>query len=219
MRNLFFRKQEQFVGLLQEFIQETNLAKDNFRYAMELYFTTGKCCPDFDFLVAQTHEAEAKSDDVKAKIERMLFEKTLIPDFRADIMEILDHIDDVPDQFDRVLYAIQTQNISVPHELIPDFRQLVTVSIEACDLMHRCVECLFHADREKDVADLHGSIDRCENQGDFIERRTIMRIFASDMSPLDKILLKDLIMLVGDIADFVKEVGRLINILTIKRRV
>ncbi len=217
MYGLLFRKQSQVVELIREFLDQAMLAKDNFHRAMDLYFTTGKCCPDFDFLVEQTHEAEAKSDDVKEKIEMLLHEKGLIPDFRADIVDILDHVDDVPDQFDRVLYAIQTQNISLPQAFVPDFKHLVSVSVDACELMRDCVECLLQPHR--DVAPIRRSIDQCENQGDHIERRTIMRIFQSEIPAIEKILLKDLVMLIGDIADYTKEVGRRIYILSVKRRV
>jgi predicted phosphate transport protein (TIGR00153 family) len=217
MYGLLFRKQNQIVELIREFVEQAMLAKDNFNRAMDLYFATGKCCPDFDFLVEQTHEAEARSDDVKEKIERLLHEKGLIPEFRADVVDILDHVDDVPDQFDRVLYAIQTQNISLPPAFVPDFKNLVSVSVDACELMRDCVECLLQAD--KDVAAIRRSIDQCENQGDHIERRAIMRIFQSEIPAIEKVLLKDLVMLIGDIADYTKEVGRRIYILSIKRRV
>jgi len=202
---------------MRNYVNSIEIAQENFLHAMETYFDTGKCCPDFEFLVAETHKAESKSDDIQQKISLLLFEKALIPEFRGDILTLLETIDDIPDQFDRVLYNIQTQKIEMQNTIKLDFKELVTVSLESCTLTMGCVKELFK--RQSDPGKILSKVDQLESHGDHIERRIIIHIFDSDWDPLQKILLRDLAFMLGDIADHAVHVCRQINLITIKRRV
>ncbi len=212
-----FKKQKQLEALIHEYMAEAKVAQDNFSQATERFLSNGRCSPDFDFLVEETHKAESRSDDIKERIEKLLFEKTLIPEFQGDILELLEYVDEIPDQFDRILYAIQRQRICLPSAMINDVKDLVAVSLEACDLMQECMKCLLHG--AVSLPTLLKAVDQREGHGDHIEHRVILHIFESDMDPFQKILLRDLTMAIGDIADHVKRASRLVRIITIKRRV
>ena len=154
---------------------------------------------------------------IQHKISLLLFEKALIPEFRGDILTLLETIDDIPDQFDRVLYNIQTQKIEMQNAIKLDFKELVTVSMESCTLTMECARELFK--RQSNPGKVLSKVDQLESHGDHIERRIIIHIFNSDWDPLQKILLRDLAFMLGDIADHAVHVCRQINLINIKRRV
>ena len=184
---------------------------------METYLQEGKASSTFEVLVAETHKAESRSDDILEKIVTLLFEKALIPDLRGDILKLLETADEIPDQFDRILSIILAQRVVLPEALKPDFRELLTVSLEACSFTLESIRSLFESGER--AARLLFKADQLESQGDHIERRIIVRIFESDWDPLQKILLRDLTQRMGDIADSAVQACRQVNLIVIKRRV
>jgi predicted phosphate transport protein (TIGR00153 family) len=215
MFRFLFKKQLALEDLLKEYMNSIEGAQRNFLNAMETYFETGQCCPDFEFLVEETHKAESRGDDIQERIVLLLFEKALIPEFRGDILELLESIDEVPDQLDRVLYSILTQKILLHEHVVPDFKELVYVSMKICTLMQEGVQTLIHPKMNPGRILFHA--DQLESQGDHIERRILTRIFESDWDPLKKILLRDLANTMGDIADHAVHVCRQVNLITVKR--
>jgi predicted phosphate transport protein (TIGR00153 family) len=217
MFRLLFKKQKEVENLITEYVQSVEVAQDMFLQSMETYLEKGKSNPTFEVLVAETHKAESRSDDILEKIVTLLFEKALIPDLRGDILKLLETTDEIPDQFDRILAIILAQRVVLPEALRLDFRELLTVSLEACSFTLESIRSLFKS--EERAARLLFRADQLESQGDHIEKRVIVRIFESDWDPLQKILLRDLTQRMGDIADSAVQACRQVNLIVIKRRV
>ncbi len=85
---------------------------------------------------------------------------------------------------------ICNQKIVLPESLNLDFKELLTLSLEACTLTMESVRSIL--DRGERAARLLFRTDQLESQGDQVEKRIIVRIFESDWDPLQKILLRDL---------------------------
>ena len=217
MFRLLFKKQKEVENLITEYVQSVEIAQDMFLQSMETYLQEGKASSTFEVLVAETHKAESRSDDILEKIVTLLFEKALIPDLRGDILKLLETADEIPDQFDRILSIILAQRVVLPEALKPDFRELLTVSLEACSFTLESIRSLFESGER--AARLLFKADQLESQGDHIEKRIIVRIFESDWDPLQKILLRDLTQRMGDIADSAVQACRQVNLIVIKRRV
>jgi predicted phosphate transport protein (TIGR00153 family) len=217
MFRLLFRKQKEVENLITEYVQSVEIAQDMFLQSMETYFQTGGCSPAFEVLSAETHKTESRADDILEKIVSLLHEKALVPDLRGDILRLLETADELPDQFDRILSNICNQRIVLPESLNLDFRELLTVSLEACSFTLESIRSLFESGER--AARLLFRADQLESQGDHIEKRIIVRIFESDWDPLQKILLRDLTQRMGDIADSAVHVCRQVNLIVTKRRV
>jgi len=217
MFRLLFKKQKEVENLIKEYVQSIEIAQNMFLESMENYLQAGACSPTFEVLAAETHKAESRSDDILEKIVGLLHEKALVPDLRGDILRLLETADELPDQFDRILSNICNQKIVLPQSLNLDFRELLTVSLEACSFTLESIRSLF--ERGERAARLLFRADQLESQGDHIEKRIIVRIFESDWDPLQKILLRDLTQRMGDIADSAVLVCRQVNLIVTKRRV
>jgi len=81
------------------------------------------------------------------------------------------------------------------------------------------VGTLLRPDKGRDVGKLLFEADQLESRGDHIEKRILSRIFESDWDPLQKILLRDLVRALGDIADHAVHACRNVNLITVKRMI
>ena len=132
-------------------------------------------------------------------------------------MGLLEAIDEIPRLFELILYMIKTQRLVIPDFMFLDIKELIEVSLESCDLMIKQIEALFR--KAVEIKALVSTIDHNESHCDHIERRIITRIFDSDLDPFEKLQLKEMIVYMGNISDQVDRVSKLINIISMKRRV
>ncbi|RPH48294.1 MAG: DUF47 family protein [Desulfobacteraceae bacterium] len=217
MLNFVFKKERQVELLLYEYLDTFKLSQESFSNAINSCILSDMSCENFDFYIKQTHKHENKTSDISDEINNIMYGKALIPDSRGDMMELLNDIDTIPRLFKDILYNIQTQRISVPVFLVPEIKELVKISMECCELLIRQAIALFT--NTGGIRMLLGSIDTNESHCDNIERRITAAIFDSDIDPFQKIQLKELVEKIGNISDEAESVSKLINIISLKRRV
>jgi len=211
-----FRKQRQVQILVERYLETLRLAQQTFFQAINSCLD-GDCRDDFMVLADETHHFESKADDVREEIKTLMYSKVLLPESRGDIMGLLESIDQIPRFFEIILNIIRTQKLAIPDLITPDVRELVSVSMEACDLMIKQVEDLFQRGRR--ITELLDVIDEKESQCDAIERRIITATFDSGIDPFLKMQLKELVVFLGEISDQADRVSKRINIISLKRRV
>jgi len=216
MLSFLFKKQSQVEKLIYDYLDTLKSPQKSFLNALEACLLNGVFCENFEYLIIQTHKFESKADDIREEVKSMMYEKALIPESRGDIMLLLDTIDTIPHLFEKVLYSIQTQKLTLPDFIMSDTKELIKISLECCDLMIREVIALFK--KNEGIRDLLTQIDSNESRCDHIERRIITKIFDAAIDPFQKLQLKELIGLIGEISDQADRVSKRINIINIKRR-
>jgi len=212
----FFKKQRQIESLIYSYLDNLRMTQTRFSEALGLcldHNTDGT----FTFLTEQTHKFESKADDIREEIITLMYGKALLPESRGDIMRLLEEVDVIPRVFERVLYMIKMQKLSIPDFIVPDIEKLVSVSLASFDLMLKQIENLLK--RRQKIRALVATIDYNESECDHIQRRIITRVFDSDLDPFLKIQLKELISCIGEISDQADRVSKRINIISMKRRV
>ncbi len=217
MLKSLFKKENKIESLIYEYLETLALSQESFLNALNACFLRGTMCEDFDFFIAQTHKYESKADDIREEVNNIMYGKVLIPDARGDIMELLSCIDEIPRLYEHILYMIHDQRIELPDFLIADVKDLLRISLECCDLLIQETTALFK--KEGGIRLFVNKIDINESHCDHSERRIIGKIFESDLNPFDKLQLKELILLMGDISDQADTCSRLVNIISMKRRV
>lgn len=217
MLSYLFKKQSQVEILIYDYLDTLKSTQKSFLTALEACLLNGVFCENFEYLIIQTHKFESRADDIREEVKSLMYEKALIPESRGDIMLLLDAIDIIPHLFEKVLYSIQTQKLTLPDFILSDTKELIKISLECCDLMNREVIALFK--KNERIRDLLTQIDSNESHCDHIERRIITKIFDAAIDPFQKLQLKELIGLIGEISDQADRVSKRINIINIKRRV
>jgi predicted phosphate transport protein (TIGR00153 family) len=202
--------------LVERYLDHLRNVQQTFSQAIDKCLD-GEAREDFRVLADETHRFESKADDVREEIKTFMYGKVLLPESRGDIMGLLESIDQIPRFFEIILNIIRTQKLDIPDLIVSEVRELVSVSMETCDLMTRQVEDLLQRGRR--IPELLDVIDEMESRCDIIERQIIIKLFESDIDPFLKIQLKELVVFLGEISDQADRVSKRINIISLKRRV
>lgn len=216
MLNFLFKKENQVESLIFEYLETFSKVTDHFNRALVTCITR-KQCEEFDFLMEQTHKYESRADDIIDEINNLMFSKALIPDSRGDIMNLLISLDKIPHMVETALFMIRYQGLAIPPGFSRDMENMIRVSLESCGLLTRQVE-LFIKNRPG-TRSVMSTIDANESRCDHIQREMISRLFGSDLDPFLKLQFKELVLNIADISDQAERVSKLVNILTLKRRV
>lgn len=213
---IFFSRKHKLSPMIERYLKKTEECIENFKRALETYFQKG-LSKEFDEVIEKTHIAESLADDIRREIELSLYEKSLIPESRGDILGILESTDKVLNKAQSVLYQIQTEALRMPEFLREDFAQLTDINAEAFKDVARAIRTLFEDLRG--MRDITNEIDKKESASDRLEREIIKKIFASPIEIGEKILLKELVIETGNISDLSENVGDRLSIVAAKRMI
>ena len=108
---------DEFVNILSE----VGLA---FKSIVRTYLTHSKN-GNFDEMVEKVTEMESKADTITKEIEHALYEETLIPDARSDVLRLLEHLDELIGMYQGNCYHFSIQKPDFPEEFHED---LIAVS-------------------------------------------------------------------------------------------
>lgn len=201
---------------IEDYMDVAQRTLELFGESMEYYLKNG-IDNHFEIMVQKTHEVESDADDLKRNIEQTLYEKSLLPDSREDIFHLIDALDNIPNKAESVLRRIYTQNIELPQEQKEKVWELTRLGIETFKVVHEMVTDALH--KMGNTNNLARTIDSNESVGDSLEQKIIYEIFRSDVAPASRILLRDLVLNIGNILDLAERISDIINIFTIKRQV
>jgi len=208
-KNAVYEKTEKYLNRIRETIEM-------FRKTMENYFGNG-ISREFKEMIENTHLSESMADDLRREIELDMYQKSLIPESRGDILGLIEATDAVLNKAQSVLYQIETESLNIPQELKEDLLKLINNNIYAFEGAIEGFRTLFHS--LKDVREKVKEVDKRESSSDRMERDLIRRVFSSGYEIGQKILLKDLIIEIGNISDKSEEVTDRLNIIAAKRMV
>ncbi len=191
----------------------------SFRDSWDVYATEGRS-EEFYFRVKETHKEESRADDMRRKIELELYSKALIPESRGDILGVLESVDALLSEAERVLYDIQLQNVDIPEDLKGSFDKMVDITCSCCEVVNKAVRVIFCSDgKSNGVMTLANEIDNLESEADHMERRLVRTIFKQDIPDGTKLVLKELVKQLAQVTDHAEHVGDRLMIVSVKRRV
>jgi uncharacterized protein len=215
--NIFFGQATTVQTRILAYLELVRREKDLFCGTLEEYFIhndPGR----IDKQVLSTHRLESKADDLRREIEQLLYGKALLPEFRGDVYRLLEATDRIPDQCETILFKIEQENLKIPASLVGDFKGLLETAVKCIDYILELLTVLFH--EPKKIPDLVRDIDMTESFSDSLENAAIKRIFASpEVENFSKLLLKELVLMFGNISDESKKVADVVTIIHIKVRV
>lgn len=214
--SLFWKREKEVRKLIQEYFEVADRALSEFEGAMRCYLSAGSC-EEFREADIRVHEAESLADDLRNRIEKEMYSRSLLPESRGDILGLLENFDRMPNLAETVTFMIDTQQIPVGEEYQEDFTKLLECNMEAYRLVRETVDRLF-TDPDS-VGEAVKPVDEKESESDQLERDLIIRIFRSDMDRSDMILMRELVSRLGDISDSAERVARRLEIVSLKRRI
>ena len=78
-------------------------------------------------------DTEKQGDTLRRSIEETLYRKILIPDLRADVLELLENMDSLLDQLKEVVSEIEIEQPVIGEEFQQEFKDLLKYTVEAVE--------------------------------------------------------------------------------------
>ena len=148
---------------------------------------------------------------MRREIESSLYAQNLIPDLRADVLQMVENIDKVINELDEVAHKFYIEQPDIPKQYQDDFKLLV-------QQVSDCAENMAISSRAfVTVRDYSQKVYFLEHESDKTSARLKENVFASDMELAHKIQLNMLIGEVADVADKAEDCIDALLIFTIKR--
>ena len=127
---VFHNRQKEIEEGVNRYCEEVTVAVKEFQHALEEYISR----PNLDTLrenLRQVHCAESKADDLRAEIEVLMYTKSVFPESREDILELLEMLDKIPNHAESCIRMVLTQHIIIPQEYTSEILTLVKISQHA----------------------------------------------------------------------------------------
>ena len=172
----------------------------------------------FTRLVDEAHKKESGADSVRRDIEFRLYERSLLPDSREDLLLLLERLDAIPNRAEEVLRDLEIQRINIPEPIHGAVKELTKLGIKTFELITEAVEDAIGPGEK--IKDLARRIDDLESVADKVEQNCRRWIFrSSDIDLCQKVLLDNVINGIGDLCDEGEDAVYFLRVFVIKRRI
>ena len=212
---VLFQRTRELNAKITEFLNNISESSLLFSQACNNYMENG-INEDFNSLLNQVSVLEARNDQLRRNIEAQLYEHTLIPESRADVLQLLEGTDKIINLFESRLYQLSIEKIYIYDNLKPLYSELVESAIRAVEALVRSVRAFFTNPTEVNHH-LH-KVMFFEKQGDMNSTKLKRMIFDNENDELShKIQLRMLCDDIDSIADISEDVADSLSIFAIKR--
>ena len=155
----------------------------NFKKAIRIYLKE-KRSDDYKKINKQIKQIEHDADNLRRDIEAKLYTQNLIPDLRADVLNLVENLDKVINKFDEVVYEFYIEQPDIPEEYHMRFKEI-------CDLSSECAENLSIASRAffrdfSSVRDFSQKVYFIEHESDVSSGHLKQAIFDSELPLANK---------------------------------
>ncbi len=171
---------------------------------------------DFARKLTEIIEVEHAGDDLRRSIQQYLYTKTLIPESRGDVLQLIEDMDSLLDRFKGALWRMEIENLDIEEDFHKDFKMLIKTVVETVEAIVRAARAFF-----KNIASVADHLDKVyywESESDKISTRLQMAIFRKEELRLShRMLQRELARHLDKIADRAEDVADRLNIYVIKR--
>jgi uncharacterized protein len=211
-----FKKNRKLREMLEEYVTTAQNTVRHFKTAIE-YLLDNDVDEHFELLTEEIHQFESNADDICRQIEVFLYEKSLMPETRRDLLLIIENIDRIPNRAERIAFMYLTQKTKIFPGIKNELKELVKLSVDTFDeTVKATLDCFGSVTHIRQSARM---VDNNETLGDHLERKMITRVFDSDLKLAEKMLQKEFILEFGAICDLCESVLDRIVICSVKRHI
>lgn len=204
--------------LLEKYTNYLNLCMDTveiFREAVEYSMKNG-LDEHYCVLARKVHGKESDADGMRRIIECEMYEQSLLPESREDLLDIIERIDTVPNGADHLATLLMIQKTEILPSLKKDISELLSLSVESFKYTREAaLDCFM---KMKRINELQTLIKNTESIGDSLEHEMVRKIFEEKMETGDKLVQKDIVNQIGDLCNMCEHVMDRIVICSIKRK-
>jgi predicted phosphate transport protein (TIGR00153 family) len=200
---------------IEEYLDHTSEVAMLFLEAMKDYLEGRD--EEFEARRQQVTDLEKHADEIRLEVERHLYQETLIPESRGDVLGILEHTDEVIGAAKETLMLLSVQRPNIPEDMRSDYRELAEYGCRAVHELVMGIRAFFRTSAS--VRDYVHKVAFWEREADTVGERLKRKIFSSDLELARKLHLGDFVVHVDTLADDAEDVGERLSISAIKRSV
>ena len=218
MPHILFGRSKELETEITEYLDLVNRGALTFKRDLKRYVQ--KDFELFEESMTDIKEIENNADEHQKNIKYKLYKYMLIPDSRADVLSIIEEIDNITDLAKEVIYEISIEKPIVPADLESDFLELVENSAEAVDMLVKAVQAFF-----QEISQVNNYVNKVhfyEHQADKNEERLKRRIFSDECQEIDiayKLQLRYFIEEIAALSDQAEKVSENVSVAAVKRRI
>ncbi len=158
---------------------------------------------------------EHDADGLRREIENRLYTQNLIPDFRGNILELVENLDKVINEFDDVAHKFYIEQPEIDPRYHERFRELVGQVCECAENLAMAARAFFRD--LPAVRDYAKKVYWLEHESDKTTAALKEAVFDSDLELAHKLQLESFLSEVADIADLAENCIDQLLIYVIKR--
>jgi predicted phosphate transport protein (TIGR00153 family) len=164
-------------------------------------------------------EQEKEADEYLASIKYILFRYNLIPDLSADILELMDSMDDINDIAKEILLDLQIIKPKIDPSLVDDFGHIAKKSKRACETVIQAVR--IYLTEFKTIEDYIIKVNLFESEADMLLHELKVKIFDDKLSGSlsEKMLLLNFANDFDKLSDLAESIASLLSVIRFKRSI
>jgi len=210
-----FKTTTKIIHLIDEFYSTLDKGVLTFRSGIKYYLV--KNAEQFQLQLREVAKLESRGDKIRKDIENRLYVHSILPQYRSDIMRLLEASDDILDLTKENMYQFEIETPKIPQKLKHDVSKLVEVSVLAAEALVPAAKSYF-----TDVHNVKNKLHRVifyEREADKMANSIKRKIFKEmeNLNLSQKSHLRYFIKNIEAISDAAEAVADILAIMAIKR--
>ena len=213
---MFFKKTKSTIKDIDSFLDAIDQGILVFKQGVKCYLDDDQ--ENFSKNLEKLYKLESKADSIVLRIQNEFFEHSLIPQYSADVVKLLDHMDDIIDAAKENLFQYQVEEPYIPKKLNADFSKLTEISCAAAEAVVPAVRSFFN--NPTSVKDTEHRVYFYEKEADVLAADLKEKIFKGNINLKlsQKIHLRYFTLHLEQISDKAEEAARILAVLSIKTK-
>jgi len=206
------RKEGKVDSLIEKHIEEVGQGLQAFKEALFAYLDGD--WEKFKQMAKVTDAKESDADAVRREVEDALYSGGYLSVYREDFSILVDLIDRMADDAERVADFLLIETPKVLPQWKGGLKQIAEKTLESFFAFRKCFDSLY-----KDMKEAYSTttqVHDVEREIDILQGDILHRIFQSDLSLVEKIHLRELVLKLGEISNSAENASDKVRGLTLK---
>ncbi|MGR5235558.1 DUF47 domain-containing protein [Vibrio alfacsensis] len=163
----------------------------------------------------QLNQIELTADSLRREVESILYEKTLVPDLRSDLLKLIEGVDVLINLQQASAFNLINERPMIPKAYHEDFIELQLTVAQCCE--HLIQACRAFMRDQNQVRDHVHKVIFVESEADKLSTKMKLNVFSSDMELAQKIHIRYFIERIDNVANSAEDIADSLVIYAIKR--
>ena len=212
---IFFSRTKSLIKQIDQFLELVSQGMLLFQEGVKHYLSEEE--EHFMEKMKYLREKEGLADNIKRDIENKLYSHSLIPQYRGDVLGLLENMDHVLDRAKKTLTQFEIERPEIEAELHHDFLLLTEASVNCAEMIVLSTGAFFRS--INNVKDNLHKVYHYEKESDSFSHSLKRKIFGKEWGLSKKIHLCSFANNIDKISDQAQDVADRLAIYTIKRNI